>query len=48
MYRQNDGTFPNCTENEWWTDDDISRFLDNTIKSMMTMNGGGDHVGDAL
>ena len=39
MYRQKDGTFPNCAENERWTDHDSSGFLDNNIKSMMTRNG---------
>ena len=40
MYRQNNGTFPNCAENEQWTDHDISGFRGNNIKSMMTRNGG--------
>ena len=39
IYRQKDVTLPKCVENERWTDHDISGFLDNSIKLMMTRNG---------
>ena len=40
MYRSRDGSLPECKEKERWTDHDISGYLEESTKSMMTRNGG--------
>ena len=40
MYRSRDGSLPECKEKEQWTDHDISGYLEESTKSMMTRNGG--------
>jgi len=40
MYRSRDGSLPECKEKERWTDHNISGYLEESTKSMMTRNGG--------
>ena len=40
MYRSRDGSLPECKEKERWTDHDMSGYLEESTKSMMTRNGG--------